>query len=66
MFFEKYKNGAVRLILAAIFIVLGVAGLFLPFLPGIIFIILGLAMLGNHRAKKLLAKIKEKLKRKKH
>jgi uncharacterized membrane protein YbaN (DUF454 family) len=66
MFFEKCKNGAVRLLVAVFFIILGTAGLFLPVIPGILFILMGLALLGNHHTRRLLSRIKEKMRRKKH
>lgn len=57
--------GALRIIAGVALIILGILGLFLPFLQGIIFILLGLVLLGsNHatqQAKKLWQWIKRKL-----
>ena len=46
-----------RMSLGVIFIIVGLAGLLLPFLPGIIFLIMGLTLLGSKN--KLIVKIKK-------
>lgn len=49
-------------ILGIILIILGIVGLFLPFLQGLIFITAGIGLLGNkkllYKLKRLLAKIR--------
>jgi len=52
-------------IIGIILIILGIAGLFLPFLQGIILIAIGLAFLGNKRIKRILKKYWEKIKARK-
>ena len=51
----KETWGIVKKMIGVFFIVLGIIGLFLPLLQGVLFIIIGLAFLGN---KKLTAYIK--------
>ena len=50
-------------LLGIIFIIVGVAGLFLPFLQGILFILIGLALYHNKNLKEVILKIKDKLKK---
>lgn len=49
-----------RKILGVAFLVLGFFGLFLPILQGILFILIGLVLLGFGPAKKLLKKFRNK------
>ncbi|MFH1289968.1 MAG: PGPGW domain-containing protein [Nanoarchaeota archaeon] len=57
------KNHTIRIILGIIFLTLGILGLFLPFLQGILFILIGAALLGFPPAKRLLKKIRKKSKK---
>jgi len=50
-------------ILGIILIIVGIAGLFLPFLEGILFILVGLALYHNESVKNVILKIKDKLKK---
>ncbi len=54
---------SILLVGGIIFIIIGIAGLLLPFLPGTIFLIMGIIMLSrvNSTMKKLLLYLKEKL-----
>lgn len=54
---------AVRMVLGFAFLGLGVVGLFLPFLQGILFIIIGLTLLGREssRARHILGWIRGRL-----
>jgi uncharacterized protein len=57
----KLKS-AIRLVVGWTFIVLGVAGLFLPLLQGILFLIVGLLILApeNAWARSVLARLKQR------
>ena len=65
-YIEKKTEKAIGLleiakkIIGIIFIVAGIAGLFLPFLQGILMIIIGLLLTGNH---KILDWLKKKLRK---
>lgn len=50
-----------KIILGIFFVIFGIASLFLPILPGILIIIIGLVLLGNKPLKKLLKEILKKL-----
>jgi uncharacterized membrane protein YbaN (DUF454 family) len=58
---EKHKH-IIILCLGWVFIALGIAGLFLPFLQGIFFLLVGLYLVSvqSHWAKRLLDKISSK------
>jgi len=58
---EKLKS-LLRIALGWVFIILGVAGLFLPFLQGVLFLLIGLYLLSHEspRAKDLLKKIRQR------
>jgi len=55
---------AIKIVLGVLLVTLGIAGLFLPIIPGIILIIIGLILLGNRKAKSLLLKIIRKIRKK--
>jgi len=46
-------------ILGVFLVILGIAGLVLPFLPGVAMILGGLALVGNSRAEKTLEQVQE-------
>lgn len=48
-------NGFVHITFGMIFIIIGIVGIFVPIIPGIVFILLGLFLLGGH---KLVHKVK--------
>lgn len=54
----------VRWFFGVLLIVLGIAGLFLPFLQGILLILAGLALLGNKRVKEWAHELKARVQRK--
>jgi len=54
---------SIHKVLGVILVLLGIAGLFLPFLQGVLLILLGLALLGNQYAKRKLLLIKGHAKR---
>lgn len=58
---EKLKS-ILRITLGWVFIFLGIAGLLLPFLQGILFLVIGLYLLSHEspRAKNLLKKVRER------
>ena len=64
-FFKKINgnslNGGLKVFLGVILIIIGIAGLFLPFLQGILFIIAGLALMGAKPVLKKLKKLKDYL-----
>ena len=45
----RIKSKLLKKTLGVAFIILGILGLFLPILQGILFILIGLALLGNRR-----------------
>lgn len=47
-------NRIIRIGLGTFFLILGVISIFLPFLPGVLFILVGLVLFGNERARKAL------------
>ena len=51
-------------ILGIIFIIIGIIGLFLPFLQGLLLIIIGLALYNNKKIGRYIAENIEKLRRK--
>lgn len=53
----------IRISLGVIFIVIGVLSIFIPFLPGMLFLLAGLVLLGNQRAKNALRESIAKLKK---
>ena len=60
---EHLLENSVRVMLGVILVVLGIIGLFLPFLQGIAMIFLGLTLLGFKHMREKLTMIKEKIKR---
>ena len=54
----------IKKIIGVILIIAGVLGLFLPFFQGILMILLGLALLGNHKLKNWFIKLIDKIKKK--
>ncbi len=67
---EKIKKNAkkiifktTRIILGILLLILGIAGLLLPFFPGVFLIVLGLVLLNNDRLKNLISKIFLRLKK---
>lgn len=66
---ERLKDiwDIIKLLLGSILIIIGVIGLVFPIIPGILFIILGLALLGNEKIKyyfkPLLKKTKEEVRK---
>ncbi len=48
-------------IVGVVLIVFGIVGLFLPVLQGIVMIVAGLALLGNHTLAKYLLSLKDRL-----
>ncbi|MBU0977750.1 MAG: hypothetical protein KKD18_05010 [Nanoarchaeota archaeon] len=56
---KKKKLHKWRKVLGVIFLILGFFGLFLPILQGILFILIGLALLGFGPAKKWLARFRK-------
>jgi uncharacterized membrane protein YbaN (DUF454 family) len=52
-----------RILLGIFFIILGIAGLFVPIFPDWILILVGLSILGYVPAKRLLKKLKKLIKR---
>lgn len=57
---KKLKTQFSKKILGMGFIMLGIIGLFLPILQGLLFIFIGLTLLGYSPAKKWLQKLKTK------
>ncbi len=59
---KKKIKRAITLTIGGVFILLGIAGLFLPFLQGILFLIIGLAVLSKESktAHRILQRSKEK------
>ena len=53
-------------ILGIFLIIIGVIGLFLPFLQGVLFIVTGLVLLGNKSAKDKIIKFKKWVKKLRH
>ncbi|MBD3231752.1 hypothetical protein GF322_03755 [Candidatus Dependentiae bacterium] len=51
-------NNVFRILLGLILIILGIAGLFLPFLQGVLFISTGLILIGGKPVLKKLRKLK--------
>jgi len=63
---RKDKNeiwSLIKKILGIFFIILGVLGLFLPFLEGILFILLGLALYHNESIKDVILNFRKKVKK---
>ena len=60
----KFKNPLIKKIIGIFFVCLGILGLFLPFLQGIVFILIGLMLLGNKKAKEQINKIRRWFKNK--
>ncbi len=64
-FFKKIKwnslNSGLKVFLGIILIIVGIAGLFLPIVQGILFIIAGLALIGAKPVLKKLKKLKDYL-----
>lgn len=61
MNFKEVKllfENSLRKIVGIIFITLGVLGLFLPFIQGVLLILLGLVLLGSKLARKKLNRLK--------
>jgi len=54
----------IKKIIGIILIIAGIIGLFLPFFQGILLIILGSILLGNHKLKKFVNKLIKKIKKK--
>lgn len=57
---KKLKNPILRKIIGIAFLVVGFLGLFLPILQGILFIIMGLTLLGYNPSKKWLKNLRKK------
>lgn len=63
---DKNKNkiwSLIKKIFGIIFIIVGIAGLFLPFLEGILFILLGLALYHNESIKDVILNLRKKFKK---
>jgi uncharacterized protein YqgC (DUF456 family) len=54
----------IKIVLGIVLIIAGIAGLFLPIIPGIILIIIGLILLGNRKIKSWLLRIIRKIREK--
>ena len=54
-------NRIFRMVLGIVLLALGVVSLFIPFLPGILFILAGLVLLGSERARIALHLARHKL-----
>jgi len=61
---EEKALYAIKITLGILLIAAGIAGLFLPIIPGILLIIIGLVLLGNRKIKSLLSRIIRKIKKK--
>ncbi|MCK4265234.1 hypothetical protein KAW80_02655 [Candidatus Babeliales bacterium] len=55
---KTYWNNGFKKIIGILLIIIGIPGLFLPFLQGIVFIIIGTTLLGNKKLISYLKKIK--------
>jgi uncharacterized membrane protein YbaN (DUF454 family) len=57
---KRHVVRASKIVGGVAFILLGIAGLFLPFLQGILFLVIGLSLLSteSERARRLLEKLK--------
>ena len=53
----------IKKIVGVILIIAGIIGLFLPFFQGVLMIVLGLVLLGNHKLKNYVVKLIKKIKR---
>ena len=62
---EKKPQSVLDYLLGVFFIILGIAGLVFPILPGWIFIFIGMAFLGNKKLEKFFQKMKNSEKTKK-
>jgi len=56
-----FLETTLRRVAGIVFIGLGIVGLFVPFIQGILLIVLGAALLGSSMARKMLAKMHEKI-----
>lgn len=54
----------IKKIIGITLIIAGIIGLFLPFFQGVLIIILGLILLGNHKLKNFVIKLIKKIKKK--
>lgn len=54
----------IKKIIGITLIIAGIIGLFLPFFQGVLMIILGLILLGNHKLKNFVIKLIKKIKKK--
>lgn len=57
-FLAEMENG-IGILFGAVFIIVGIAGLFLPIIPGVLLIVFGLYLIGGRH---LVNKVKNKLK----
>lgn len=58
---QSFVRTMLRVVLGILFLILGFIGLFMPVLQGVLFILIGLSLLGSLWAGKKLAIMKEKL-----
>ena len=61
---EEKALYAIKITLGILLIAAGIAGLFLPIIPGILLIIIGLVLLGNRKIKSLLSSMIRKIRKK--
>lgn len=54
----------IKKIIGITLIIAGIIGIFLPFFQGVLMIILGLILLGNHKLKNFVIKLIKKIKKK--
>lgn len=54
----------IKKIIGIILIIAGIIGIFLPFFQGVLMVILGLILLGNHKLKNFVIKLIKKIKKK--
>ena len=59
---ERIKR-IIEIVIGILFIILGIIGLFLPFLQGILFILIGIALITHKSFKKIVLSLRKKYKK---